>query len=29
MFSKMITDTGDAMSRDLRQRALAKENKDK
>lgn len=29
MFSKMIEDTGDAMSRDLRQRALAKENKDK
>jgi ATP-binding cassette subfamily C (CFTR/MRP) protein 4 len=29
MFSKMIKDTGDTMSRDLRQRALAKENKDK
>lgn len=29
MFSKMIEDTGDAMSRNLRQRALAKENKDK
>lgn len=29
MFSKMIKDTGDVMSRDLRQRALAKENKDK
>ena len=28
MFSKMIEDTGDAMSSDLRRRALAKENRD-